>query len=364
MTNDIIDQLGGVELLKKRIDLSLLWLDNSLAACNNQGSSAYRHALGKWAPIYPETTGYLLGTYVQGNLQSSDESLRDQRVDIIFSNVIPYLVSLQNKGGSFRDPSTGETLNVFDTSQIIKGLIDVYPIIAVSNPSYIIDAIDKAYHWIISNLNDGGIFDDYNYVSGYNPSYYSRVAWVLLSVENILQYANKKSLALLQYVLSLQNENLSFRNWGLYPQQAGLSHTIAYTLRGLWESATILSEDPIKSNVKKTIEKINQEILKTKKCPATYDQNWRGDYSYICSTGNAQLAILNLLITERTKDKSFLGPITHLLSPLLKHQKRTGKNKGAVSASIPIWGKYQRFRYTNWTQKFLADALVLLLKMR
>ena len=32
------------------------------------------------------------------------------------------------------------------------------------------------------------------------------------------------------------------------------------------------------------------------------------------------------------------------------------ENKGAIPSSIPLYGPYQRFKYTNWTQKFYCDA--------
>jgi hypothetical protein len=36
---------------------------------------------------------------------------------------------------------------------------------------------------------------------------------------------------------------------------------------------------------------------------------------------------------------------------------------GGVAGSYPIWGKYQPMRFISWGSKFLADALMLELRL-
>ena len=348
MTTDLITQLGGRERLESSLQLNTEWILKSFAVHENKGSASYRTTFGRWASLYPETTGYLLRSKLGDNFSK-----------MATDDVIPYLLSLQNKDGSFKDPETGKALNVFDTSQIILGLLH-----RSSQTEKAVSSINHTYQWMLSHLLPSGKFSTYNYVQDYNPSYYARIAWTLLAYEKAVDIKHTQSLTLLDYILSLQNDNLSFRDWGLSPDSHGLTHTIAYTLRGLYESARILDDENLTSLCTDTLLLLSKHITKNKKAAASYDQNWKGDHSYICSVGNAQLAYLYLRVAQDSNNPQYLEPVFFLLKPLVQAQRTWLFNKGAIPASIPIWGKYHRFRYTNWTQKFYNDAIHLLLNFR
>ena len=164
-------------------------------------------------------------------------------------------------------------------------------------------------------------------------------------------------------IVSLQNTNLSFSDWGFRPKEVAYTHTIAYTLRGLWEYAEIVNSKKIKKKVKATLKTINKLVKENNKIAATYDENWQGNDNYVCSAGNAQLALMFIIAYERSGREEYLDSIVTLLSPLLKSQRKISLNNGAIPSSLPIWGDYQKMKFTNWTQKFFADVLMKLLEI-
>jgi len=352
---EIIEQLGGKEYLQRAIVDSTKWIEESFEINQNRGSSGSRSLFGKWSDTYPETTGYLLSTIINSKVLT-----REQRMTIASSQYFYFKERQNNDGSFFRSDHDTEPV-VFDTAQILLGLMSLLPMVATSKELY--EMCQNAYAWLVKQLDDQGYFKNYNYVEDYNPSYYARVAWPILQWEMITEKkALIKTLTLINRIAGDQNENYSFSNWGFYKDTPAYTHTIAYTLRGLWECSELLNEKTLFIKTEASLKKLVRVIEKKGRVAGTYDTKWNGDHSFICGTGNAQLAWLFMRVYQLNRDEYFLKPITILLSPLIKAQRKF-YTKGAVPSSIPIWGPYQRFKFTNWTQKFYVEALSKLLKL-
>lgn len=354
----IVEELGGREKLSQALKANLQWLNKSFLPNKNEGSSGHRKMTGEWTPPYPETTGYLLSTLLTANKYAPELKFKE----MIFKQY-DFFVKLQKADGSFPQSLENPNPIVFDTAQIILGLLAIAPAFK-QTPKEILFTIKKAKNWLKEQLNEEGLFTTHNYIEDYNPAYYSRIAWAILASEVVSESkASEKSKTLVARLAKLQNENLTFKDWSLHPKSPALTHNIAYTLRGLWECGEILNNKKLKKSATLTLDHLSGIILSEKKVAGTYDQNWKGDYSFICSTGNAQLALLYLKVFEKTKLVKYLEPVALLLKPLINKQRSVSINNGAIPSSIPIWGKYQRFTFSNWTQKFYSDTLMKLLDL-
>ncbi len=286
----------------------------------------------------------------------------DAKVRKLALKQLSFLKSISNKDGSYWQSIDNKEPIVFDTAQIVLGLLSIVPML--KDPESLLARIKLSADWLGVQLDDEGEFTAHNYVESYNPSYYARIAWPMASAE-LIKYSKPrtKTKNLISRIAKLQQENYAFDKAGFHPRQAAFTHTIAYTLRGLWECAEILNDRKLKKRVRKSLNTLTELILKKNKVAGSYTASWRGDYSYICASGNAQLAIIYLLLYETSGHKRNLSPLEHLLGPLIKNQRKHLVNGGAVPSSIPIRGKYQRMKYTNWTQKFYCDALLKLLSL-
>lgn len=355
---NLVERLGGKKVINEHIVSCLSWLKESFSINNNLGSCMYQSISGRWSGPYPETTGYILPT-----LLNASKHLKDKELFNLAVSQVEYFSKLQQPSGAFLSKPQSGDIFFFDVSQITLGLV----LLAKHMKSDRCDEmILKSYNWMIQQINDSGAIVKHNYHKDYSPSYYSRSVWSLLETERYLSipYSNITYKAY-ENILTLWKNNYSFDKCSFHGKPRALTHNIAYSLRGLWESSQLLNDEVVQHKLFDAILFINQNLLlKEGKLYGAYDSSWQADKSFICSAGNAQVAVLFLKVAGNSRPVKPLGSIPLLISPLMRSHRFYEKWTGikAVPASIPIWGKYQRFRFTNWTQKFYLDALLEILK--
>jgi len=346
----IIDQLGGKTHLDACLKKNLSWLKRSFDVNKNKGSSAYRHILGYWSTPYPETTGYLLPTLLLSSDYLKDASLSDLAFDQLdcFESLLSESGAIEYNGKYY----------FFDNSQILLGLCEMYQ----SQPSKQVRFLaERIAAWMTDLIDADGSLTSNTFTPGYTPSYFSRSAWALLkAAQQFETISSEAAIRLLYYIMKLKRSNNSFECWSFDGNPQAFSHTIIYTLRGLWESSLILNDPQVRETSLSCIRTLTEMVKNhSGKLAGSYDPAWKGDYSYCCTAANAQLAVLLMRVYEHLRDPFWLDTIGPLLYPLVYRQ--TIIHRAAIPSSLPVWGKYQRFRYTNWSQKFYSDALLLLL---
>ncbi|MDZ4681566.1 MAG: prenyltransferase/squalene oxidase repeat-containing protein [Saprospiraceae bacterium] len=329
---------------------ALQWLERCIAVNGGTGAAAYRHLWRGWASPYPETTGYLIETLFDYHHSRLDESLKQAAI-----SCADWLVQLQQADGAFPGGVgvKGAPI-VFDTGQILFGLTRAY---AETGDSRYLQSVEKAVNWLLSRWEMDGCWKQNAYVSGYEPSYYTRVVWAVLYANQYLRAESVNQVmqtALLHYAAKITSVQ-SVRDWGFKPGEPAFTHTIAYTLQGFLEAARLLSDSNTLSLAKALADRLLQ-VRQAAGCLAgAYDENWRGNYRFVCLTGNAQCSLLFSRLFEITGEAIYREEALWLLGSVLKKQGRNG----ALAGSSPIWGAYLPFRYPNWSVKFLLDAITL-----
>lgn len=349
--NFIVNEDGLLHLLQE----NMTWIKKSFEVNNNLGSSASSGFLGNWSKPYPETTGYLLGTLINASQVLSDQSLLD-----LAQKQISYFESIQFENGGFQISRNENKSLVFDSSQILLGLCQIY----IHNKSKrTLNIAKKTYNYLIACMNDIGYFVVGNYVEDYNPAYYTRIVWALILFEKTTNKEHKKSLLLLTNLLELKNKNHFFKKLSFHNTPFALTHNLIYTYRGIWESALLLNDKALQKETSNSVSAIVEStIFKDNMFYGEYNEDWKANKTFVCSVGNAQLVCLLIRIINENGNTKLFNTIPDLMNPLIKSQRKFRiLNKGAITSSIPIWGKYQRFKYTNWTQKFFSDALMSLI---
>jgi len=342
--------IGDKKSLLSALEKNISWIKKSFSVNKSLVSSKYWSLWGKWSIDYPETTGYLLTKLIR-----SSGTLSDQTLINLASLQVNYLKGLQLNTGGFNVSKSSQESYVFDSAQIMLGLISIYKINKEAR---------VLINWLISLLNNNGQFVSSNYKQDYNPSYYTRILWPILLAEQLLSTSSNKTLKLYAYLKSLLNENGSFNKCSFDGSPFAFTHNLIYSYRGLWESSNLLNDKEFITVLENNLSSISDKIIKDNSFNGEYDVEWKTKKPFVCSAGNAQLVVLLLSIYKKTKNHNLLKPCHVLMQPLIKQQSKSFLfNKGGLSSSIPIWGKYQRFRYTNWTQKFYSDALIELLSL-
>ena len=172
---------------------------------------------------------------------------------------LSFFKKLRTHDGGYFSDLDGAPAIVFDVAQILLGHISLVQ--HVKNPEELLQEIELTKDWLKDLVNEEGYFISHNYVNGFQPSYYSRIAWPLAYAENIIDSkVSPRTKKMVDNIVSLQNENLSFKDWGFRKDALAYTHTIAYTLRGLWEYAELVNSDKIKKKVKVTLNALSALI--------------------------------------------------------------------------------------------------------
>ena len=151
----------------------------------------------------------------------------------------------------------------------------------------------------------------------------------------------------------------------LNPKELPITHTIAYTLRGLLECARLIddSTELILKALDKAIDGIlknNPDIVSNGHIAAILNKDWKPTSSYSCLTGYAQLAIIFNRFSRIDRPERQTA-VHAIVKRLKQHQNMLSSNKGicgGLPSSFPIWGDYIPFTILNWSTKFLVDLLL------
>ncbi|MDX1942361.1 MAG: hypothetical protein SFU99_17485 [Saprospiraceae bacterium] len=344
----------------KRTQATLQWLEKSIQTTDYQGSSAYYHLIKGWSLTYPETTGYIIET-----LFDYAKYLQQERWKNLAITCADWLCSIQRPDGAFPGGiNTNADPIVFDTGQILFGLVRAFK--ETGDLKYKLTT-ERAVVWLINILELDGSWQRYSYVPNYIPAYYTRVIWAILYANEILK--KDEIIAGMQLALNYYLQNitpqLSFKNWSFKPNESAYTHTIAYTLRGILESGILLNDERILTKATAVIDKLITIYKDKEKLAGKYDENWNGDYTFECVTGNAQMSIVLTRLFQLTGNVIYQEIALHIFQATFSRQWLIPLQGlyGAIPGSHPLWGAYQRFKFPNWAAKFYLDAYLLLYKV-
>ena len=335
--------------LLESLELNLQWILNSINATSGNGSAAYRWMWGKWGDTYPETTGYLIPTLLNANHHTDVFDIEASAKELI-----GFLISIQNENGSFPLSVGSNKVNVFDTAQILLGLSNAYERYKDDD---ILNSIQKCHIWLSDQFNRNGKIPDNNLVEDYNPTYYLRIIWPLMFSGSILNVEVSNSLQMAYSKWAQKISEGRVYDASFVPGDASYSHTVIYAVRGLIECDNFIQDSEI-HRADAFLKIATEQILEYGSYPGRIFGDGKMDYSFICTAGHVQLILCLLKRKELLSKEKLHQVISILFSPVYKSQKNRGYNKGAVPSSIPVYGPYQRFKYTNWSQKFYCDAVM------
>ena len=341
------------------IEAGLKWLCRAQDASPDGGVSIRFSLLRGWESSYPETTGYIIPTFLHYSEMSGDESYRERAF-----RMAEWELSIQQDDGSFIGGPlhSGVGKLVFDTGQIIFGLLEAFH---YSNDERFIKAAKAAGDWLLNVQDEDGAWRTCTYHS-IPHTYHSRVAWPLVKLYNVteemkyLEGARKN----IDWVLSNLAENGWFRNAGFTDKnnKEPYTHTIAYTIRGVLEAGMLLEEQHYIDAAGRSANELLRIIISEGFFWGKYDSSWEGNNTFSCLTGNAQISIIFLKLYKVTNELKYLYGANALNNYLRTKQDISTKNeniRGAITGSWPIWGEYERLSYPNWATKFFVDALIL-----
>ena len=347
---------------------TMAWLCRSQDVVGGDGSSSGYFFEKGWEPPYPETTGYIIPTFLRYAAARGDTGFVDRAVTLG-----DWEIGIQLPSGAVRG---GRGLNdypiVFNTGQVLLGWCALF---RATQEDRFLAAATRAADWLLDVQDDDGKWLQHCFMD-VPHAYHSRVAWALgetfrlTGEERYLDAAAGNT----RWALSGQRADGWLEHMGFTPDEPPLSHTIAYTMRGLLETAAFLPEG-LGDEARRLAVAAARRMLRVYELhkttpegmpaymPASFAPGWRpASSASSCLAGNAQLAILWLKVYDQSDDPRFLNAALKMLDQVKQTQDLRAANpgiRGGVAGSHPVWGAYLRLAYPNWAAKFFADALML-----
>ncbi|HSP88892.1 MAG TPA: hypothetical protein VLN45_12220 [Ignavibacteriaceae bacterium] len=367
IAEDYFNLNGKIVSNEEHLKAAIVWLCRAQDITKNYGVSAGYSLEKGWLPPYPETTGYIIKTFINYSEFTSNDEYLNKAIQMG-----DWEINVQMDNGAVRG---GVGINdypiVFNTGQVISGWVSLFKKTKLERFR---DAAKRAGDWLISIQDDDGKWSKYTF-QNIPHTYSTRVAWPMLRLYEITD--EKKYFVSGERNIDWTLENYKGNGWfdKMHFNSKGhpFTHTIAYTLQGLLESSNYLNFEK-KERIQKIVYTAAENIMFSyelrKRNPyslphilaGNFDENWKPASKYSCLTGNAQLSIIWLELFKLTNDGRFLNSALKLMDQTKAKQDLLNSNpgiKGAIAGSFPIWGKYREYSYPNWASKFFADALML-----
>jgi hypothetical protein len=358
----LLGRLHEAQSDEAHLTAALEWLRRAQDACGGRGVSAAYHLGRGWGVPYPETSGYILSTFLVsahhlGNAGDADRALAigDWELEIQAPS-----------GGVLSSPERPET-RVFNTGQVILGWCDLFESLGHARH---LEGARRAGEYLLAIQAPDGAWHKDTYSGA--RTYHARTAWSLVKLAKLTgerRFAEAGARNI-EWVLAQRNPVGWYAACGFHSDDP-ITHILAYTLRGLLECHRLgdpaLAHLDLLGAVRPAADAIARVAFEPGvgnvrgMLPASFAADWSSRDRYSCVTGNAQLAILLYKLARLTVETRY----AHAADTILAATRRTQDLvtsvpgiRGGVPGSFPLHGNYCPCMYPNWAAKFFADALM------
>ena len=357
---DVLGVHNPVGTAKDHLRATMDWLCAAQDATGVGGVAAfYDVRQGSYGPPYPETTGYIIPTFL-----NYAEFSGDQRYAQRAMSMADWLLTTQLDNGAFPIgplwPDWERAPIVFDTGQIIHGLVSAYNF---SADARYLNVGRRAGDWLVDILEPDGSWRKYTSL-GLVHTYNVRAAWGLVRLAAASREQRYLAAAVknLEWSLAQQDEDGWFRNTGFRLDEDPLTHTIAYTIEGLLESGIMLKDQRMIDAARLAANALIENQERDGYLRARYGERWQSEDQWSCLTGNAQMAMIWFTLFDLSGEDRYLTAACNANRYLKERQTRSSKLAGVaggVAGSYPIYLAYEPYRNLNWAAKFFVDSLLL-----
>ncbi len=321
------------------------------------------HRRKGWLASYPETTGYIIPTFLAYASLTGDAGYRERAIRMARWESDVQMESGAVQGGVIGFPPTPA---IFNTGQVLFGWAAAH---RETGDERFLHSAMRAADFLVEAQDADGAWRRHGsrYARGGVNVYDARSAWGLLEGYRATAKPEHRSAVVrnLDFVLTRQQPNGWYPDCCLDDNERPLLHTIAYTMEGLLESGVILGEPRYVDAARKAADALLALQRPDGSLAGRFDRDWRPAVTWSCLTGDAQTAIVWFRLAEVTGERRYADAAGRMTRYLGSTQNTTSSNpgvRGGIAGSQPIWQEYGAYEYLNWAAKFYADALMLELR--
>lgn len=342
-----------------------MWLVRAQDATGCGGVSAYYDLKQRqWAAAYPETTGYIIPTFLEyARFSGRDEyhqralAMANWECDIQLAN-----------GGvqaGLADATQGPA-TIFNTGQVILGWLAAWE---DSHEPRFRESLTRAADWLLSVQDDDGAWRRFGspFSAHSLNSYNTRVAFALVKAGKVLKELRyvAAGTANVNWALTQMRSNGWLENNDLEDNTRPLTHTISYAIRGILEVGLLVDSPQYLAASERAALAVANAQRVDGALPGRLDENWMPAARWTCLTGNSQMAIIWFKLWKKNGEANLrecAERINQFNSSIPNTMTKDSCVNGAVPGSYPVSGAYMKNRYPNWAAKFFMDALMSQLK--
>lgn len=335
------------------------WLCRAQDAGTDRGVS-YGAPFGKdFLPSYPETTGYIIPTFLALARALGDPTYERRALDAGHWEADVQMPSGAVMAGTLNDSPEPA---VFNTGQVMLGwgaLVERF-----GTPRFR-ESATRAGEWLLSNQDQDGAWSQGNspFASAEATVYNVKAAWGLgycgqaLGRQDFFDAAVRNA----EFAVCAQESNGWFARCCLTDADRPLLHTIAYTAQGLMGVGGVSGREDFVAAARRTADALAVLMSPDGFIPGRIDRQFEGAVEWCCLTGSAQIAIVWGELFRLTGVERYREAVTAVTNYLMRHHDITSPDpriRGGVPGSWPVWGDYGKYMNLNWAAKFLVDALL------
>jgi hypothetical protein len=315
---------------------------------------------GFTAASYPETTGYIICTFLDLAKHYNDPGYRMRAIEMGEWESAIQMPSGAVMGGMY---NTTPTPAIFNTGMVLLGWAallreeesDVFRTSGERAGCWMMEAQEPDGNWIRGNSQ---------FASSGSTVYNVKAAWGLAELGAVLRRPDFISAAVknAEFALSKQQANGWFADCCLQDKTRPLLHTIAYTMQGLVGIGKITQRRDLIEGARRTADSLLALMDTSGFIPGKITSEFAGACDWACLTGTAQTSIVWSELECLTGDNQY-GAAAELANRYLMARHDISSPdpsiRGGLAGSWPVWADYGKFMILNWATKFFADALLL-----
>jgi len=337
------------------------WLGRAQDAGGDGGVAGRYQLRHGWTSSYPETTGYIIPTFLRMAERSGVEEYQDRA-----RRCVEFLLGVQLASGAFPGMEIAENHtdpSVFNTAQIVCGLRAWHE---ATGDERALASARTACDWLVAQQDGDGAWRKHLY-GGETYAYMAHAGcWVAemgiyLRERAYLDCAR----AHLEWVLTHHNTATGWFDKSGFSiakhHRGAVTHTVAYTIWGTMMMSRLLGHAEGMSAARQAALQAARRLEISRWLPGELDANWRGTATYACPTGNAQLALVWLELHRLQHDPALVSAACKAIDLVKQIQPMRSSDPGicgGIPGSAPVWGGYLYMSFPNWAAKFFIDALL------
>lgn len=352
--------LGPATDNRIHLDAAIAWLKHAQDVTGNGGvAQTWLVKYRKWAPSYPETTGYIIPTFYRYAALAGDDNARQRA-----RRMADWEIDIQHPTGGVLAGALGDSdqPTVFNTGQVIFGWVRAYE--EEQDERYRTAAV-RAADWLIDIMDDDGCWRKFGSpMTGKQiNTYNTRSAWSLARVFDItgeqryLDAAVKNA----EWALTQRNTLGWLAQNCLQDSAQPFTHTIAYAMRGLLEIGAAAQREDLIQAARVIGDAMIANLPANGFLPGRFNDRWQPTVKWSCLTGDCQLGINWGRLYQIAGEEKYREATSRVLDFVKRTQKLHADQSecGGIKGSHPINGGYHPWQYPNWATKFYADALMM-----